>query len=100
MKRKKTMHRVFFNFFFYFQLSTAPGDTEAIDVWFVMLDRPKLSELFDVQSKRFSFSKRILSISEAYRNLAALISQRDIPLKLALTKDREVVLILIYFLLP
>ena len=57
-----------------------------------MLDRPKLSELFDVQSKRFSFGKRILSISEAYRNLAALISQRDIPLKLALTKDREVVI--------
>ena len=89
----------FFQLFFYFQLSTAPGDKEAIDVWFVMLDRPKLSELFDVQSKRFSFSKRILSISEAYRNLAALISQRDIPLKLALTKDREVVIDGIIFLI-
>ena len=34
---------------------------------------------------------RLISISEAYRNLATLISQRDVPLKLSLNKDREVV---------
>ena len=34
---------------------------------------------------------RLISISEAYRNLAQLISQRDVPLKLSLNKDREVV---------
>ena len=79
-----------FEYLLFFQLSTAPGDTEAIDVWFVMLDRAKISQMYDVQSKKYS-SKRILSISEAYRNLAQLISQRDIPLKLPLTKEREVV---------
>ena len=74
-----------------FQLSTAPGDKEAIDVWFVMLDRAKISRTYDAQSHKYS-SKRILSISEAYRNLAQLISQRDIPLKLPLNKEREVVI--------
>ena len=74
-----------------FQLSTAPGDKEAIDVWFVMLDRAKISRKYDAQSHKYS-SKRILSISEAYRNLAQLISQRDIPLKLPLNKEREVVI--------
>lgn len=34
---------------------------------------------------------RLISISEAYRNLAQLISQRDVPLKLVLNKEREVV---------
>ena len=81
---------LYFEYLLFFKLSTAPGDTEAIDVWFVMLDRAKISQMYDVQSKKYS-SKRILSISEAYRNLAQLISQRDIPLKLPLTKEREVV---------
>ena len=87
---------------FALQLSTAPGDSEAIDVWFVMLDRPNLYLRSSAQkiyagssaqgsASRLSNRPRLISISEAYRNLAQLISQRDIPLKLPLNKDREVI---------
>ena len=86
---------------FALQLSTAPGDSEAIDVWFVMLDRPNLylrssQKIYAGSSAQGSASRlsnrpRLISISEAYRNLAQLISQRDIPLKLPLNKDREVI---------
>jgi len=81
-------------------LSTSPGNKEAIDVWFVMLERPNLYSYNNGGSdinKMYSSSSsskprpRLISISEGYRNLATLISQRDVPLKLSLNKDREVV---------
>ena len=65
-----------------------------------MLDRPNLyssngiDKMYSSSSSSTSSSKsrpRLISISEAYRNLAQLISQRDVPLKLSLNKDREVV---------
>ena len=61
-----------------------------------MLDRPNLysdmalSKIYNSAGSGRS-RPRLISISEAYRNLAQLISQRDVPLKLSLTKDREVV---------
>merc|ERR1719412_3133330 len=65
-----------------------------------MLDRPNLYKSFNnggatdkiYSTPTASHSRpRLISISEAYRNLAQLISQRDVPLKLSLNKDREVV---------
>lgn len=61
-----------------------------------MLDRPNLYKDMPL-NKMYSSSTlsksrpRLISISEAYRNLAQLISQRDVPLKLILNKEREVV---------
>lgn len=56
-------------------------------MWFVMLDRP----IIEGSHASMISKKRLLSISEAYRNLAQLIAQRDIPLKLPLNSEREVV---------
>ena len=68
-----------------------------------MLDRPNLyRDLGQARQKIYAASNlrqpRLISISEAYRNLAQLISQRDIPLKLPLNKDREVVSLVLVLL--
>ena len=62
-----------------------------------MLDRPNLYRMQKIYSSSLGQGTsgrrrpRLISISEAYRNLAQLISQRDVPLKLPLNKDREVI---------
>ena len=52
-------------------------------------------QMYSSSSSLSKSRPRLISISEAYRNLAQLISQRDVPLKLSLNKDREVVSLLI-----
>ena len=53
-------------------------------------------QMYSSSSSLSKSRPRLISISEAYRNLAQLISQRDVPLKLSLNKDREVVSIIQY----
>lgn len=67
-------------------LSTSPGEKEGIDVWFVLLDS---SKVVDEAYKKFQTPKRQLTINEAYRHLAKVTTQRSVPLRLQVTKDRE-----------
>ncbi len=111
---------IFFTFSrVFFQLSTTPGEKEGIDVWFVLLDSPTFGS-YSVRngflqngaglaaSKKQSKNQQqrlypshhssSSSISVAYRNLAKLTSQGDVPLRLKVSKDREIVSFLSFFL--
>ena len=86
-----------------FQLSTTPGEKEGIDVWFVMLENPRLNEdqlpgglrvsptTVAGSSSGSAPKQKELSVREAYRHLGIVTSQTDVTLRLQVSKDREMV---------
>lgn len=70
------------------QLSSTPGDQEGIDVWFSLLGslEPSGENLVFLKS-----SEKQLPLSMAYRHLAKATAMQDVPLRLKVSKDTEVV---------
>ena len=68
------------------QLSSTPGSKEGIDIWFVLLG-PTNGKI----GKRTKLSERQITVNEAYRNLAKITALRNVPLRLQVSKGRQMV---------
>jgi len=71
-------------------LSSTPGTKQGIDVWFVILGSTN-ANLVGRLGKNAKLSDRQMTANEAYRNLAKVISQRNVPVKLQISSDRQMV---------
>ena len=80
------------------QLSATQGDKEGIDVWFVLLGPSRPSEGTGITKaekllnlRKLAYARRQTSLNEAYRHLAKITTLQDVPIRLYVSKDREMV---------
>lgn len=65
-----------------------------IDVWFVLLEKIKLPHNEQNLAQIPNFTRRAqfqANMADAYRNLALALSQREVPVKLKVSNERELV---------
>lgn len=79
-------------------LSATQGDKEGIDVWFVLLGPSRPSEGTGITKaekllnlRKLAYARRQTSLNEAYRHLAKITTLQDVPIRLYVSKDREMI---------
>eukprot|EP00095_Tigriopus_kingsejongensis_P005577 maker-scaffold12_size759060-snap-gene-5.13 protein:Tk05577 transcript:maker-scaffold12_size759060-snap-gene-5.13-mRNA-1 annotation:"hypothetical protein CGI_10027868" len=80
-------------------LSSSRDHESGIDVWFVLLEDVRVAptDITDIEAhlkapkNTFPKSRMNANMADAYRNLALALSQRDIPMKLKVADERELV---------